>query len=186
MLSQLKRQGHAGACLFTCTEAMKTPGCCKGVSCTAAVWNILSVQTEDVQQLRKSSGVWGGCWALGPSGEGADMKPYGAQFRPMERSFWELLGRFHGDDIDSLHGDSLEGRALPTRESLGTGVLLPQTPEFGLHGNNCWGPRSLGVWLGGGTRSWDTPGERGAACFHGEGRKTNDGTACREDGLSGG
>lgn len=61
--------------LLVCTAAMKTPGCCKGVSCTAAVCGIVSAQTEDVQQLQKSSCVWGCCLWLGPSGEGAAIKP---------------------------------------------------------------------------------------------------------------
>lgn len=72
--------------LLICTEAMKTPGYPKGMSCTAAVWDIVSVQLEGFQQPCKSSPVWGCCLGLSPHGEGAAIKPYRVQFLPMVSS----------------------------------------------------------------------------------------------------
>lgn len=53
-----KAKAHQCLSLFICTVAMKIPGCHNGVSCTAAVWDIASVQMEGVQQLHNSSLVW--------------------------------------------------------------------------------------------------------------------------------
>lgn len=56
VLAQLKGPKHTSASVCSSvTVAMKTPVCHKAVSCTAAVWDIVSVQTEGVQQLQQSS-----------------------------------------------------------------------------------------------------------------------------------
>lgn len=69
VLARLKGPRHTSASVCSSViTAMKTPVCHKGVSCTAAVWDIVSVQTEGVQQLQQSSPVWVCCLRLSPPG----------------------------------------------------------------------------------------------------------------------
>lgn len=78
-------------------------------------------------------------WCRGsPFGAGAAHLVQGHSSGPWQEVPENWKVSCHGNDVDSPYSDSLEGCALPRRESLaGTGVVLPQTPEFGLHGYSC-------------------------------------------------